>query len=283
MTTIITHGNKMKNQTATTTTTITTTRTLLTTTPDKMDLVICHYEEDLQYLAALDWKSLIHQVFIYHKGDPTRKIADYHFPSHVVPKNVTINWICLKNVGREGHTIAYHCLQLCLNCNLGGSCTLFIQGGWDAAHANSAHVYPISQWNKYLIIEHTGYHCAHPGERYTNTGMIRHHSKWLKEKEEGQMKSTQMSMKDVYFFLTRKPFPVHIGIMVSYGNYFSVRNCRIVSHHPQFYQRWIALLETHTNPETGHYIERLTRHFFAGTSLLCVYVCVCCLFFGGKG
>jgi hypothetical protein len=231
----------------------------------RMDLVIAHHEESLKWAEDVDWK-LFDTVYIYHKGNTKKKAQDYLFPT-TCP--VTVHWLLLTNVGRESHTIVYHCIKVCEGKTSSpiksDNLCLFVQGNpCEAFHAQSKHIHPIAQWNKY-VTHGTDYHCSHSPDVWTDPGKIKHHGKWILERQQGLMKPTEMDMNDFYTYITNRTFPAHVGIPVSYGNQFAVSNKRICQHSIPMYTRALKILETHANPETGHYFERISRCLFDGT------------------
>lgn len=228
----------------------------------RLELVISHYEENLSWLNELDW-ALISCVYIYHKGDSSKTAKEYQCP---IPSSTRIDWVVLNNVGRESHTIMYHCLQMkhgSLVSSDSRNQTLFVQGGMDQEHLRCSHTYPVNQWHKYLS-DTVPYHCAHQGEIWNAPKFLKHHSKWLDEKTQGAMKRTTLSLAEFYFYMSRRFYPKHSGIVVSFGNFFSVWNTRIMQHSAALYERGITILGKHVNPEEGHYFERICRSLFSG-------------------
>jgi hypothetical protein len=235
---------------------------------NQLEIVIAHYEESLDWLTDLDIRIVFH-VFIYHKGNSTKTMKDYHVPKNWEPS--FYSWIPMQNVGRESHTIAHHCLLLKQgkinpNHTRSENVSLFVQGSLDERHQNL--VYPLSKWNQYLPSSgEIHYVCSHPGEMFNTPGMLIHHSKWKDEKSSGAMRSTKITIEECYSFIFNRLYPRHTGIVVSYGNYFSVSNSRICEHSSNVYQRILQCLQDHVNPEEGHYLERFTRSLFAGLSI----------------
>lgn len=232
-----------------------------TTVIDKqLDVVVCHFEEKLDWLSAVDL-SIICRIFVYHKGQPSKTASDYSFPSCIPHQKLV--WITLKNVGRESHTIVHHCLHLVESkqtVNTNTLHTLFVQGN---IKDHASHVYPVTLWFKYL---QSDYVCAQTPEIWKNTadGTVIHHSKWADEKKSGKMQTSKLTLLEFYFFVFRRFYPKHVGLFTTFHNCFSVANSRIMSHHKNMYKRLLQILQTHANPEEGHYFERICCSLFGG-------------------
>jgi hypothetical protein len=231
----------------------------------KLEIVVAHYEEDLKWMIEIDQKYVEH-IYIYHKGDSRKVANDYHLPISIR----AYTWIPLQNVGRESHTIIHHCLRLKqseVKESKVNNFTLFVQGAIDVGKLQQRRLYPVKEWAKYLPDATTDtrlYICSDVGEVWNQSGLIQHHGKWLVEKQSGVMRPTAVTLGEFYQFVFRRKYPSETGLVFSFDNNFSVSNARIIQHHTEMYRRILTVLETHINPEEGHYFERLARSLFAG-------------------
>lgn len=229
----------------------------------KLDLIVAHYNEKLDWLDLVD-PSIVRSLTIYHKGDSKKTSSDYGLrwsdSSFSTIKRPPLQWIRLPNVGRESHTIAWHCRGL----KRGDSkvCktdhTVFLQGDI-RDHLSMGTVFPPQSFIKYRDSKYVS------GRR--DVLMLRdripHHGKWAMELKTGKMKPAPYGFATYFHAMTGRPLAVD-GSWWSYHNMFSVINQRLLAHDVQLYERLLATLEHHVNPETGHYFERLCRSLFAG-------------------
>lgn len=215
-----------------------------------LDLVVSHFEERLEWL----WEAsrVCRRIFVYHKGDPKKPLASY--VGKLQSWMTKIRWVLLPNVGREGHTILHHCLQMKRNeieGTLSDGFTLFLQGSIeDHKHL----VFPFWQWDKYLAQGFVGGGVSW----YENPGRIKHPPSVSATLDP----PTKLTFAQFYQLLLHRPFPADRRVLVSYCNCFSTSNERILKHGQPFYERAKEMLSVGKNPEVGHYFERITLSLF---------------------
>ena len=222
--------------------------TLKKETSPKWILVITHFEESLGSLEKY-FPQTYEILYIYHKGDPSKTYQDYGLN---VEKE-KLKWICLENVGREGHTILHHCLSLLSNeSTKKEDFTIFMQAGIED---HLPYIYTGHHFNKYF--EHD-YVCP-TLDWVTNEKRIHHNETNKKLLSQELLQESPLTLKEYYEYILGKSWPLEGKIPVSYHNCFSVKNSRILQHSKSFYIRALSTLNKSNNPEEGHYFERLTR------------------------
>jgi hypothetical protein len=226
-----------------------------------LDIVVTHFEEPLDWLCEA--ANHARRVFVYHKGDPNKKLTDYlQKPIKWVDGVV---WTVSENVGREGATILTHCLEMrrgrIADC-LPDHHTLFLQGNIED---HRPMVYPFAQWHRYIEQDYASVW----GEWYARAGHVEHNDRYKRELSEGTMQPTKLTFAEYYTLLTGRPFPPSGRVYISYCNVFSVSNRRIMAHAESFYERALMTLTVGKNPAVGHLFERLTRAIFGGSTPAC--------------
>jgi hypothetical protein len=182
---------------------------------------------------------------IYHKGDqpPRRDVAQ---------------WERLPNVGREAHTYLTHIVR---NYERLSQVTLFLQGGIDD-HIAEGNVYA----HPHDCIRAAGWRGVGFArlDPYSNWGRIVHIGKWREELRSGKLRPAKLDFADFWRKLFRSEPPP--TILTNYAACFAVDKARILNHPRSFYERALATVSDHINPEETHYFERLWYSIFTSGS-----------------
>lgn len=217
---------------------------------EKLELVVSHYEERLDWLQ--DAAKACKRIWVYHKGNTLKTLGFYINIGRDLAWIAKIKWLRLPNVGRESHTILHHCLQM----KLGkipdlkpDDHTLFLQGSIDD-HKHL--VFPYWKWGNYLKQDYVG---GGVQEVDLSEGLP------LNEKLLATLQPSDMTFAEYYEHVLGQSFPGKVW--VSYCNLFAVKNQRILAHCQQLYERALQTLDKDTNPIAGHYFERLNASLFS--------------------
>lgn len=225
---------------------------ILKTSPQNVlatELVIARYEESLDWLPELynKYQTQLTQITIYNKGRESSL-------STTIRKLPRTRVIALPNVGRVDHTYVYHFhhkyQELAdVTILLPGSCDM--QYKWPQALSTMAHaldtrdsVFCMSS-RKWLQPTFTAdrYQCKNPTnakhnpEEHTFPCPVRPFGAWFNHVFQGIV-----TMKDV-------PATVFRAM-------FAVSRDTVHRRNPEFYQHLLGFLNSHSNPEAGHFLER---------------------------
>jgi hypothetical protein len=195
------------------------------------ELVISHYNEDLNWLA--NYSDHCH---IYHKGKET------------IPRYQFRQWDKLPNVGREGHTYLHHIIT---NYDHLADVTIFLQGD-NRQHYKNLTTYIAETERKGVVCS-----CK---DRLSTWGRINHILKYKESLASKKMLRANMTMGEFWKEIFGYNHPR--AIKVQFGANFAVSRQRIRTHPKSFYENIIPYMNTHPNPEYGHYLERFWISFF---------------------
>lgn len=219
----------------------------------RIDIVIARYAEPLDWLCNDDILNNIQDenvdtnIFIYNKGKDNINLCN--LPSHirVYIKNI-------ENVGRCDHTYLYHIIQNYYNL---GDVTIFLPG--------SADMY--SKYDKTKDIISKSYTdldsvfiCNKYDEDILSIIGDFQLDNWMSSNEHNSHQNTEEKLLPC----NERPFKiwyekifgnVNINHITFYG-IFSVSQNDIHNRPIDFYEHLISYVNTHHNPEAGHYIER---------------------------
>ena len=200
------------------------------------EIVIAHYNENLDWLAPV-----ANHTHVYHKG------TDLQPP----PSLPLYAWDRLPNVGRESHTYLYHIIN---NYDTLPEITVFLQG--DEKDLRYGFKRPMEYVSKAKnnISCHVRFHGR-------NWGRIRHIGKWLRAIRSGAMRRAELDLGEFYkelfgFAHPQKSYPFCVA-----GSLAATRD--MIRKHPiEFYRKAISFVDDHSDPEEGHYFERLWASIF---------------------
>lgn len=205
------------------------------------ELVVARYKEDVEWVR--DWLSLFDRVTIYNKsGAP---LAFRHPKVTVVP---------LPNVGRESHTYAHHFEQ---RWGYLSDSVVCCQGGFDdhLSHADF----------EAMVLGH-GQSVAHGLDvPWDSTMMAALH--WTPEKNYAPQPMQPAGMTLAQYFLKYIDDDLVPGAQLQWwvGAIFRVTASDVRRHPPARYSAIKRSLESGSNPEAGHYMERFWRALLLGT------------------
>jgi hypothetical protein len=200
-------------------------------------IIVAHYEENLEWIKNRSGQ-YYDKVCVYHKGNSQWKNPGF---SH---------WIPLKNVGREAHTYLTHIIN---NYDRLAEITIFLQG----------HIHDHTQgYNIFDLLYRTHKRglFAPIVTEYSNWGYITHVDPWLSDLLSERMKGADFTFGEFYAQVFEKNPPVQIKNC--WAGLFGVHRDRILRYPKAFYEKLIKYLDNHSNPENGHYFERLWYHLF---------------------
>lgn len=209
----------------------------------KNDLVIARYNEDVDYLDKPYFKDF--NIIIYNKG-----------PKLDIDPNMAAV-IDLPNVGREGHTYLFHIIN---NFNNLAPVTMFIPGSWQLPNK--------AGWtHEYLkILKQTNTTVLYTQANLRNIKNILYDftlDEWLSTDD----KNKELNPDKKLLISDIRPFGKwyehhfsHINAddisVINYLGIFAADKKHIIQHPIELYQRLYDELNTHPNPEAGHYVER---------------------------
>ena len=202
-------------------------------------LIIARYKEDISWLK--NYKNF--KIIIYNKGPI---IKDKEF------KEI----INLKNLGRESHTWLHHIINNYHNLD---DDNIFLQGKIDDLNC-MAYQNP----NDYLRdLKKQGFSASRLGL------LGPFHWQWhvgieKSKKYKNQWENSEISRSKIGFRKFAKDlFPeIPLFVSTSYGGCFAVKKELIKKYDIKFYENLLNILNKHSNPIEGHYLERLWCYMF---------------------
>uniref|UniRef100_A0A6C0EF39 Uncharacterized protein n=1 Tax=viral metagenome TaxID=1070528 RepID=A0A6C0EF39_9ZZZZ len=208
----------------------------------KQEIVISRYNENLQWIKNEPFNK--HPVIVYNKG----------INNNYVNTSNIIKTVNLPNVGRESHTYLYHIIN---NYHNLADVTIFLPGSSDLINKYDRvkkMVEKVEQTNNTvlscvydpLILKNQynftidEYFSSHVDNKHINQNgiikksSIRPYGKWFE-------KTFVNGEKNEY---------------VSYCGIISISKKNILQKPKKYYEKLLNELDTHHNPEVGHYLER---------------------------
>ena len=195
------------------------------------ELVISHYNENLNWL-----RPYADHAHIYHKGKDSRP----PFQSHA--------WERLQNIGRESHTYLHHIFT---HYGQVANVTIFLQG--DAQrHGACLAKKPL----KFISLAVNGVPCQKASSPWRNMGRIP-----FRENVQSMPKFADLvranSTFGEFFVSLMGHEPPSRGVPFCYNACVAATKERIRRYTLQFYKKAISSVNSNSNPEEAHYIERL--------------------------
>lgn len=218
--------------------------------PNDYEIVVAHYNEDLEWL-----KPYADHAIIYHKWNEDK-------PRFPVKKRIK-----LPNIWRESHTYLYHIIH---NYHNLADCTLFLQG-WIEDHKKDWWVYNdimeyVKETKKY------GFSCKmlYYLKKKTWRSQIIYLWKFLNMIKTWRLTRSKYYFSEFYKMVTGinqpqlTPFFHAANFWVSKDKIYSIwRNLtRIADNWKTYYNALLSLIPQNSNPEEGHYFERLWFSIF---------------------
>lgn len=214
--------------------------------PGPWDVVVTHCHEK-----SLDWLLKVpasyRTIYLYYKG-----IKPCPIPVPDIPR---LEFINMDNVGREGHTIVYHCLR----CMPGGNLyekvketdVIVFAQTFDPRHIDMQVQLRPDQFESYVFAQ--DWVSNHVFRCDPNFTIAPEHARNMQP-------YSPLTFRQFYEQMFKRPMPPNLAN--SYGNCFSIRVARIRRHSRAVYERLLAELSLGVNPLVGHYFERLSYSLF---------------------
>jgi len=221
-----------------------------------IEIVIARYNENIDWILYPEFKNF--KITCYNKGSN----INLSFPSN-------IKIINLPNVGKCDHTYLYHIIN---NYNYLTPVTIFIPGSWLDPHKI---VYSNRLLNTVINTQNTVF--IGP---YTNSVYKDLYYFTLDEWETTNYNNKSLNNEKKLFLSPIRPFGkwyeqlfnTNINInVITYLSMFAVHKNHIIQHPISYYQNIINFINTHSNPEVGHYIERSWGAIFYPYPNNCIY------------
>jgi hypothetical protein len=216
---------------------------------EPLEIVIARYNEDLEWLKEEPFNQ--YPTIVYNKG-PNDDF--YHAPkiTRITP---------LPNVGRESHTILYHIIQ---HYDQLAEVTVFLPGSSQLPNKLPKAKSQVTECVKHsnTVIMH---YTSHP------TGVHKEMYDFVIDdyvstdaKNKGANPERQLLPSEIRPFgkWHEDRFPEVVSKHVCYNCIMGIHRKHIVQHPKSYYEKLIRELETHTNPEVGHYYERAWMSVF---------------------
>ena len=208
----------------------------------KQEIVISRYNETLEWINNEPFNK--HPVVIYNKGVNNKYVNNYN----------VVKTVNLPNVGRESHTYLYHIIN---NYNNLADVTIFLPGSADL----------INKYNRAKkmveMVERTNntvLSCAYDPmivKNQYNFTIDEYFSSHSNNKQINQNGVIQKSSIRPYGKWYEKTFVNgEKNIFVSYCGIISISKKNILQKPKSYYEKLLYELDTHHNPEVGHYLER---------------------------
>jgi hypothetical protein len=207
---------------------------------EKQEIVIARYNEKLEWINQEPFNR--HPIIVYNKSD------NENFSKNNVKKIVN-----LPNVGRETHSYLYHIIE---NYDNLSDITIFLPGSADFHNKfdrSKNLVTTVENTNK------TVFSCA-KDEKFIENNYNFQIDDYLSTDENNKKINNDSSMKisDIRPFgkWYESIFPNEKNDCISWGSIIAVSKENILQKPKSYYENIIKELNTHHNPETGHYMER---------------------------
>lgn len=231
--------------------------------PFACDLVIAHYKEPIEWMKKFE-SFPFRTIFIYTKGDGSKPpVLPYSHP------NVKI--ITMKNIGRCDHTYLHHMHE---HYDSHADVTIFTTASaGNLAHKDATIKFIIP---KVFEQKNSVFRVTHETEfkkKFTGFKVDTWRSSNINNQEAN-------STKDSVYPATIRPFEkwyesLFSGINthhVVYGGLFAVSKDHIHHRKKDFYKKLLDQFPDHSNPEVGHYFERVWLTIFYPVPENCIYL-----------
>lgn len=207
-------------------------------TNENIQVVVSVYNEDMDWVAEEPFSGL--DIICYHKGD--KEIPSCNAPNCKIEK--------IPNVGRCDHTYLYHIIEKYDNL---APVTLFIPGSWKDPRKHDRTLEVLNKVHK------TGetYIPSDPAPSDLYGFQIDY---WESTNDKNKEKNVTSNMLPS----PQRPFGVWMQMnlpdrpinKVQYSGVFAVSREDIRKNSIDFYKNLIKYVDSDSNPEAGHYIER---------------------------
>ena len=220
-----------------------------------IEIVLARYEEDISWINEYPYNKC--KVICYNKGSPI-----------IVSEHVRI--VELPNVGRCDHTYLYHIIN---NYDKLDEVTVFLPASCmdthKKEHTNNVMKKVISTCNTVLIglktedtIRNTFYYFQLDEWKATN----------IQNAYINPESSLEKCVQRPYGLWYDKNFSKELDVnIVCFWGIFAIAKEHIQQHPKEYYEKLIKYVNTHSNPEAGHYIERSWGVIFYPYPNECMY------------
>ncbi len=205
-----------------------------------IDIIVSRYNEDLEWMNEYPFNQF--KYIVYNKG------TNDNFNKKYIKEIININ-----NVGRESHTYLYHIIS---NYNNLAKINIFFPGSLDIEKKNYK--------SKYLLKLIKKNNKAYLVGKYTNNLKKKFEKFYLDEWQSTNSKNNKINPENILLKSNIRPYSKWFtnrfgNIIVNYYCFygiFSIDKRDIIQHPKSYYEDLIKDLNTHSNPEAGHYYER---------------------------
>ena len=205
-----------------------------------IEIIVSRYNEDLSW--TLEYPFHLFKYTVYNKG------PNIDFEKSHVSKIIT-----LPNVGRCDHTYLYHVVNNYSNL---ANVTVFFPGSINQSRKKNNAVQLLLQIlsNKNAVfIGNSSQNIKKQFESFTLENWVCTDPKNAKINPESKLLPSEIRPYGKWF---QHYFGnIKVTHWCVYG-IFSINKYDIVKHKKERYQRLLETVETHSNPEVGHYLER---------------------------
>jgi hypothetical protein len=209
---------------------------------ENINIIVSRYNEDLKWTLEEPFNK--YKYIVYNKG------INENFEKKNVAKVINI-----KNVGREGHTYLYHIIS---NYNNLSDILIFFPGSLDMSHKKVRGIELLQR------IEKNNYKKAIFISNYCNNLYVKFKNfkidNWSSTNESNFKinRESKLKLSNIrpYGYWYKYYFGNKISQFHNYCGIFSVDKKDIIQHNIKRYIVLINQLNSHSNPEVGHYIER---------------------------
>ena len=217
---------------------------------DNIQVVVAAYNEDMNWLKEEPFNGL--DTICYNKGKNDISQCS----------NSKCKVLSLPNVGREGHTYLHHIIE---NYDNLAPVTVFIPASWPDGGKNSPTLTTIELARKYkkTFIPTTP---VSPNDSVWGFQLDEYTSSNEKNKDMNETSSLQPCPQRPFGVWYRHNFPDTPLTNIQYGGIFAVARNDIIQHPIERYRNLIKYLDSHSNPEAGHYMERAWHSIFSPIS-----------------
>ncbi len=205
-----------------------------------IDIIVSRYNEDLEWMNEYPFNEF--NYIVYNKG------VDENFNKKYIKKIIKTD-----NVGRCDHTYLYHIIN---NYDNLAKINIFLPGSLDMTEKNYRSKYLMKLIKKNKRAYFIGYYTDNLKEKFNNF--------YLDEWQASNLKNNKINPETILLKSNIRPFGKWFtnkfgDIIVNYHCFlgiFSIDKRDIIQHPKSYYEHLIKDLNTHSNPETGHYYER---------------------------
>jgi hypothetical protein len=217
---------------------------------DNIQVVVAAYNEDMNWLKEEPFNGL--DTICYNKGKNDMSQCE---GSHC-------KIVKLPNVGRCDHTYLHHIIE---NYDSLAPVTVFIPASWTDSLKKSKTLELIenARTSKKTNIPNTP---ISPNDGVWGFQMDEWTSSNEKNKDMNETSSLQPCPQRPFGVWYRFNFPDTPLTHIQYSGIFAVARDDIIQHPIERYRNLIRYLDSHSNPEAGHYIERAWHSIFSPIS-----------------